>query len=67
MVQGWVTEMEEVEDMRLGNIGRLLLHLQTGKDRLGALGSDRGNKLHHEGLQIWSNLNQAFALERSNR
>lgn len=43
-----MTEMEEAGDMRLGNRGRLLLHLQTGGERLSALGGDRGHKFHHE-------------------
>lgn len=53
--------------MRFSNRGRLLLHLQTGRDRFSVLEADSWNKLHHERLQIWSNLNQASALRRINR
>lgn len=47
-----MTEVEKVGDMGLGNRGRLLLHVQTGKDWFSALGSYRENKFHHERLQI---------------
>lgn len=38
-----VTENDETGDMKLNNRGRLLLHLQTGRDRFSALGGDRGS------------------------
>ena len=72
----WMTEMKEAGDMRPGNRGRVLLHLAlhsiwhstpTGRDRFNALGGDKGNKLHHERVQTWSNSNQSSALRSSNR
>lgn len=67
MAQEWMTKVEEVGDMRLGNRGRLLA--MCGLARTGSVPWEvtEGKKLHHEGLQIGSNFNQAFALGRNKR